>query len=177
MLMIECQFCHTGHVVNTIFCDECGHCLLSEVDRETVPLDSGEIGWTGGTIHHHPLAAASQQEIKLPILRLKIGSGKRVVEIPLHKAIHLGRMDPASNAFPEIDLTFDDEFAKSVSRRHAGIFIQGGAVVVEDLASVNGTFINGKRLVPYLPEFLNDGDILQLGRLLIEVKIRQPFLL
>ena len=175
--MIECQFCHTGHVANTIFCDECGHCLLTEVDRETVPLDSGEIGWTGGTIHHHPLAGASQQELKLPILRLKIGAGKRVVEIPLHKAIHLGRMDPASNAFPEIDLTFDDEFAKSVSRRHAGIFIQGGAVVVEDLASVNGTFINGKRLAPYLPESLNDGDILQLGRLLIEVKIKQPLLL
>jgi hypothetical protein len=176
MLMIECQFCQTRHVANTIFCDECGHCLLGEVDRETVPLDSGEISWTGGAIHHHPLASPSQQEIKLPILRLKIGSGKREVEILLNKAIHLGRMDPASNSFPEIDLTFDDDFSKSVSRRHAGIFIQGGAIVVEDLASVNGTFINGKRLAPYLPEVLGDGDVLQLGRVLVEVKIQQPLL-
>jgi len=46
-----------------------------------------------------------------------------------------------------------------------------GTVVVEDLGSINGTFINGKRLAPYLPEMLNDGDSLQLGRLLIEVKL------
>jgi pSer/pThr/pTyr-binding forkhead associated (FHA) protein len=60
-----------------------------------------------------------------------------------------------------------------VSRRHARILKQGGMVVVEDMGSINGTFINGKRLDPYLPEVLNDGDILQLGKLKIEVKIRK----
>lgn len=87
----------------------------------------------------------------------------------------MGRLDPASNVFPEIDLTPDDDLTKSVSRRHAAVFKQGGAIVVEDLASINGTFINGKRLAPYLPEALSDGDILQLGRLLIEVKIQNSF--
>ena len=43
--------------------------------------------------------------------------------------------------------------------------------MVEDLGSINGTFINGKRLAPYLPEALHDGDQLQLGKLLIEVEL------
>lgn len=48
---------------------------------------------------------------------------------------------------------------------------QSGTVVIEDLASVNGTFLNGKRLDPYLPEPLKDGDTVYLGKVLIEVKI------
>jgi pSer/pThr/pTyr-binding forkhead associated (FHA) protein len=170
--MIECQFCQTSHVINTIFCGECGQYLLGETDRETVPLDTPEISWKGGTSHNYSIASSSPSDIKLLTLRLKMGLGKREVEIPLNKIINLGRLDPASNVFPEIDLTPDDDLTKSVSRRHAAIFKQGGAIVVEDLASINGTFINGKRLAPYLPEALRDGDILQLGRLLIEVKIQ-----
>lgn len=172
LTMIECQFCQTGHVANTIFCDECGQCLLAETDRETVPLDMPEISWMGGAIHNHRMAMPSQEGLKLLTIRLKIGPRKREIEIPLCKTINLGRMDPASNIFPEIDLTADGDLAKTVSRRHVGISIQSGAIVVEDLASINGTFINGKRLAPYLPEALHDGDVLQLGHLLIEVKIQ-----
>jgi pSer/pThr/pTyr-binding forkhead associated (FHA) protein len=44
--------------------------------------------------------------------------------------------------------------------------------MVEDLGSTNGTLLNGIRLDPYMPETLKDGDQLQLGKLLIEVKLR-----
>ena len=91
--------------------------------------------------------------------------------MPLDKVIRLGRLCPAASVFPEIDLSDYGVPAKSISRRHARILRQDSRVVVEDLDSINGTFINGERLDPYLPETLNDGDILQLGRLLIEVKI------
>jgi len=105
-------------------------------------------------------------------IRLNIGDKKREVEVPLNKAIHMGRLDPASDVFPEVDLTEDNGLEKGVSRRHARILKREGTVVVEDLGSINGTFINGKRLAPYLPETLKDGDSLQLGRLLIEIKLR-----
>jgi pSer/pThr/pTyr-binding forkhead associated (FHA) protein len=94
------------------------------------------------------------------------------VEVVLNKVIQLGRVDPKANIFPDVDLTDDGLPAQTVSRRHAGIFKQKGNLVVEDLGSVNGTFINGKRLSPYLPELLSDGDILQLGRLVINVSTR-----
>jgi pSer/pThr/pTyr-binding forkhead associated (FHA) protein len=48
---------------------------------------------------------------------------------------------------------------------------QRNKVLVEDLGSINGTFINGKKLVPYLPETLSDGDLLQLGKLPVEIRI------
>ena len=49
----------------------------------------------------------------------------------------LGRTDPHSNVFPEIDLSrFDPE--TKVSRRHARIWREGETFLVEDLGSVNG---------------------------------------
>lgn len=172
LTMIKCPLCQTTHVANTVFCDECGHCLLVEENRETDPLDFAAIGWVGGPPHHSQITPADQEITKSPLLRLKIGGANREIEISLNKCINLGRIDPGASIFPEIDLTGEGDFAKSVSRRHAGIFRQSGVVVIEDLASINGTFINGNRLVPYLPETLNDGDVLQLGRLLIEVRIQ-----
>ena len=48
-----------------------------------------------------------------------------------------------------------------ISRHHCRIRIEDGAVVVEDLASRNGTFCNGERFTHHE---LQDGDKLQLGK-------------
>ena len=42
---------------------------------------------------------------------------------------------------------------------------------MEDLGSVTGTFVNSERLSPFLPEILDDGDELQLGKLRVSVGI------
>lgn len=168
--MIKCPFCQAVHVDNTIFCNECGTYLLDDDSRVTDPLGTGEISWVGGKDEEmvgHPQA----QNAGPVTIRLRIGERKREVEADLTKAIHLGRLDPASDVFPEIDLSNDGGLEKGVSRRHARVLKREGAVVVEDLGSINGTFINGKRLAPYLPEALQSGDQLQLGRLLIEVEM------
>lgn len=75
----------------------------------------------------------------------------------------LGRTDPNSNVFPEIDLSrFDPE--TKVSRRHARIWREGETFLVEDLGSVNGTVINDSvRLAPRQPRVLDSGDKLRLG--------------
>ncbi len=49
-----------------------------------------------------------------------------------------------------------------VSRHHARIVIQDGTATVEDLASKNGTFLNGRDAVGVAP--LADGDRVALGR-------------
>lgn len=171
--MIKCPFCQTSHVANTIFCSECGSYLLEDNQRQTDPLDTGEMRRVIDTSDEADDAPHSASSIAQPIaLRLKIGSGKREVEVSLNKVIHIGRMDPSSTVFPEVDLTDEGTAAKSVSRRHARILKQNNVVVLEDLGSVNGTFVNGRRLDAYLPKPLNDGDVLQLGRVSIEVKIQ-----
>lgn len=169
--MIKCPFCGTSHVANTLFCSECGTYLLEDDRRGTDPLGTDEIGWVGEG-EDEPEADSLVKGTGPLSIRLRIGDDGREVEATLAKAVHLGRLDPASDVFPEVDLTSDNGLEKGVSRRHARILKREGTVVVEDLGSINGTFINGKRLAPYLPEALHHGDQLQLGKLLIEVHLR-----
>src|SRR5262245_49949684 len=52
----------------------------------------------------------------------------------------------------------------SVSRYHALFTVDPqGIVRLTDLASINGTFLNGRRLVPQTPTPVRDGDRVQLG--------------
>jgi pSer/pThr/pTyr-binding forkhead associated (FHA) protein len=157
-------------VANTLFCSECGTYLLEDDRRGTDPLATDEIGWVG---EEDDEAGANMHDKGTgPLsIRLRIGNSGRQVEASLSKAVHMGRLDPASDVFPEIDLTNDNGLEKGISRRHARILKREGTVVAEDLGSINGTFINGKRLAPYLPEVLRHGDQLQLGKLLIEVEM------
>lgn len=106
-----------------------------------------------------------------PTLRLRIGEYGRETEIKLIDTILLGRTDPTSNIYPEIDLTHDNGAAKGVSRNHARISYQSNSVMLEDLGSANGTYLNNKRLVPYSPEILQSNDQIRLGALPIDVEI------
>ncbi len=79
----------------------------------------------------------------------------------------LGRRDPMSNIFPEVDLSKYDPQTK-ISRRHARIRRKGDSYFVEDLGSSNGTLVisahrENVRLAPHKPYTLADGDKLKLG--------------
>jgi pSer/pThr/pTyr-binding forkhead associated (FHA) protein len=102
-------------------------------------------------------------------LKLKILDSGRDVEVPLTKEVNIGRLDPSSAWFPEVDLTNDGGLEKGVSRYHAKITRRGREVFIEDLGSVNGTFLNRKKLTPYLSQALKNGDELQLGTLILRV--------
>lgn len=78
--------------------------------------------------------------------------------------INIGRWDPDSGAFPEIDLTNHDAEAK-VSRKHAKILCKNNQFFLEDLGSLNGCYINrGSRLIAGEPAPIKDQDELILGK-------------
>lgn len=62
-----------------------------------------------------------------------------------------------------IALTDDD----TVSQLHARIFRRDGKLMVEDLGSTNGTFLNRKRVSA--PTAMRKGDRLQVGKTILEV--------
>jgi serine/threonine-protein kinase len=79
----------------------------------------------------------------------------------------VGRRDPMSNIFPEIDLSKFDPHTK-ISRKHARIWREGINYLVEDLGSSNGTIVlpvvkDTVRLMPHKPFTLNNGDKIKLG--------------
>ncbi len=168
--MITCPFCGAEQVANTIFCSECGVYLLDDESRGTENLDLDMMKFETDNDSKSATGSGELDDSRIAI-RLKIGDSARQIETTLTKAVHIGRLDPTSEMFPEIDLSEDNGLEKGVSRRHARITRKNGQVIVEDLGSINGTFVNGKRLAPYLGEVLNDGDQLQLGNLVIEISV------
>lgn len=79
----------------------------------------------------------------------------------------VGRWDPEDGAFPEIDLEQVDPEAK-ISRKHCIIERRGNDVTIEDVGSLNGTFVNKtKQLKPGQIHKLKNGDELLLGRTLL----------
>ena len=146
---------------------------------ETVQVQTVYCGFCGGRIAaddvfcahcgaRQPLAAVGSSSLLhavRPTAKLVVtGTTELDASFILQKDSNLlGRTDPHSNIFPEIDLSrFDPE--TKVSRRHARIWLEGETFLVEDLGSVNGTVINDSvRLAPRQPRVLDSGDKLRVG--------------
>lgn len=139
--MVFCGFCGGRIAADDIFCAHCG-------SRQ--PLATGDSS----------AALAARTTAKLVVA----GTTELDASFLLQKDSNLvGRTDPLSNIFPEVDLSrFDPE--TKVSRRHARIWREGEAFMVEDLGSVNGTVVNDLiRLEPRQPRSLDSGDRIRLG--------------
>ena len=92
---------------------------------------------------------------------LKVIGGKndgRIIKIAVPEFV-IGRGETA-HLRPQSDL---------ISRAHCAILVQDGRVVLRDMESRNGTFLNEERVVGEVP--LKIGDRLRVGRLEFEVLI------
>ena len=139
---VYCGFCGGKIAADDVFCAHCG---------ARQPL---------GAVGSSALLHAPRPTAKLVVA----GTTELDASFILQKDSNLlGRTDPHSNIFPEIDLSrFDPE--TKVSRRHARIWLEGDTFLVEDLGSVNGTVINDSvRLAPRQPRVLDSGDKLRVG--------------
>jgi hypothetical protein len=86
----------------------------------------------------------------------------------------IGRDDPQTHSYPNIDLTALDTNAK-VSRRHARIYsLDGVNFWIEDLGSFNGTSLNDNRLTPRHPQPLHDGDQIIFGNMAVKFVSTTP---
>ena len=100
----------------------------------------------------HQAGAALVDNVGLARLRVETAAGLRAGSAyDVSNGCVLGRGD-------EADIRLEDSFASSA---HARLVPTGDAVVLEDLGSTNGTYLNGEALGG--PQPLHDGDRIRIG--------------
>ncbi len=98
-----------------------------------------------------------------PVFRARLANG--AVERELTPGVHtVGRS-------AENNIQLDD---LSVSRRHARIVVEDGAIHVEDLGSSGGTSAGGQRLPARTPHALGEGEALRFGDVQVEIGLPAP---
>jgi pSer/pThr/pTyr-binding forkhead associated (FHA) protein len=87
----------------------------------------------------------------------------RHVALPETGDLVLGRFDPNFGVPPDVDLTYEDQGTRTISRQHARIVASAGRHTIEDSGSRRGVFINGAQIRSGSPHQLQLGDRVDLG--------------
>jgi hypothetical protein len=103
--------------------------------------------------------------------RLVVLRGQKInVEYPLYEGHNfIGRADEKP-----VDIDLDDQEPPDriwSSRQHALVTYENGGLVIEDLNSSNGTFVNRTRVYPGQKRPLSVGDVIQIGTVQMKVKV------
>jgi len=105
------------------------------------------------------------------VIELKATPMPKPLRAQFEKQLVIGRYDKASNVVPDIDLMPFGAEIYGISRQHAALMAEAAQLMVVDLNSGNGTFVNGTKLVPHKPVPLHSSDRLQLANLPVEVRV------
>lgn len=163
--MIECPTCRHQEFVGTLYCSECATRLVHTAPIALDELLEAEATGDDGLPAIRGLAAGA-------IFGLRVVETGEMVSLVGRDNFTLGRSGGGQAIVPDVDLDTYGAQDQGISRLHAEIRLDGEGVHVVDLDSVNGTLINGKRIEPQLPRRLRHKDIIQLGRLRLQLVSR-----
>lgn len=164
--MIICPQCQHHEMDGAIFCSECGAQLIGAAPADTHRIEavSADKGQRPTAPTPAPAAALPKAWISLHIL----DSGY-ILPLADRTEFTLGRVVDGQPIMPDVDLTPHNAYACGVSRLHAVLKLAGDKIVVMDLDSSNGTYVNGVRIPPQVETPLVHGDVITLGKLKIQV--------
>ena len=146
MTHIYCPECGFQNPESANYCAKCGALLVRDSGAETtmtyLPDDGGD----------DVAEALEDLGVKGPALVVRSGGGRTGETFhPEGERTTIGRS-------PDCDIFLDDV---TVSRKHAVLVRRDGSFFIEDLGSLNGTFLNRRRIES---GELGDGDELQIGK-------------
>ena len=145
MSFVYCPECGFQNPESANYCARCGAKLVHLDEVETTMTFTPDEGDEA----HGPL---EELGIRGPALVVRSGGGRAGEHfVPQGERTTIGRS-------PDCDVFLDDV---TVSRRHALLVERDGGFFIEDLGSLNGTFVNRKRVESAQ---LEDGDELQIGK-------------
>jgi len=142
---IYCQECGFQNSEAANYCARCGALLVKdEGGTETTQTFTAEDS-------DEPAEALENLGVQGPALVVRSGGGRAGEMFPLDGETTVGRS-------PDCGIFLDDV---TVSRKHAVLRERDGNFFIEDQGSLNGTFVNRKRVESAQ---LDDGDELQVGK-------------
>ena len=145
MSHLYCPECGFQNPEAATYCSKCGSLLPKEAEgSETTMSFAVEDATDEGAF---PI-----EDVERPALVIRSGGGRSGEHFtPSGDQTTIGRS-------PDCDIFLDDV---TVSRRHAVLVRRGDRFVIEDLGSLNGTFLNRRRIES---AELEDGDEVQVGK-------------
>ena len=142
-----CPECGSQNPETANYCSKCGALLVvdeagTETTQTYTPEENGD--------ENGPLDEITAEG---PALVVRSGGGRAGEHfIPQAERTTIGRS-------PDNDIFLDDV---TVSRKHAVLAQNGNQFLIEDLGSLNGTFVNRRRIES--PTRLESGDEVQIGK-------------
>ena len=146
MTHVYCPECGFRSPATANYCPRCGALLATETGSETTM--SFDVDAAGEEAD----AAEGAIGIKGPALVVRSGGGMAGQSFrPADGRTLIGRS-------PECDVFLDDV---TVSRQHAELVREGDTFTIRDLGSLNGTYVNRRRIESTV---LEDDDEVQIGK-------------
>jgi hypothetical protein len=143
---VYCPECGFQNPEAANFCSKCGAALV----RETGGADT-TMAYTPDELEE--TSPLEDLGVDGPALVVRSGGGRAGEHfLPTSDRTTIGRS-------PDCDIFLDDV---TVSRRHAVLERSDDSFTIEDQGSLNGTFVNRRRIEPRAE--LSDGDELQIGK-------------
>jgi pSer/pThr/pTyr-binding forkhead associated (FHA) protein len=146
MSHVYCPECGFQNPETANYCSKCGSLLVREESGETT------MAFTPDEADEEGQPELADFGIKGPALVVRSGGGRAGETFPL------GTEETTIGRSPDCDIFLDDV---TVSRRHAVVKRKSNQLEIEDLGSLNGTFLNRRRIES---GELSDDDELQIGK-------------
>jgi pSer/pThr/pTyr-binding forkhead associated (FHA) protein len=143
---VYCQECGFQNPEAANYCARCGALLVKDEGGAEATQT-----FTADDTDDTPAEALESMGVQGPALVVRSGGGRAGEMFPLDGETTVGRS-------PDCGIFLDDV---TVSRKHAILRERDGNFSIEDQGSLNGTFVNRKRVESAQ---LEDGDELQVGK-------------
>lgn len=165
--MITCLACRNQEYEGELFCSNCGARLWG-ASGETLPTITFDTNRLREISKPLATTATAGHDLKPGQIAISVtGTGQSVL-LESRPEYVIGREGQEQDV-PDVNLGPFGAREKGVSRKHAVLRVDRRQLLLLDLGSSNGTWLNGAQLAPQEPIRLESGDEIRLGKLLLKV--------